>query len=354
MTDTGTLIQPTLKELKRVSKSFEAIQQSFVIALLNMRGIGFRFRKPERKSQKTIQTLIIEEISDENGTQNYQELLKQQCAIYTNQELENAGFTNLKQENIETIASITKLHYDEHQTEVLKQIKRHKDANCLAFAFNWLLDKARANKISFKERSTKPSKLTVQMLKISEADDEENGYHFMKDDIEKFGTEVSRYIAQGFEGVDRDFELQPRDEEIMRIHNEIVSKLGQDNGKTEIVRKETILTQPSVSTVQNDMNIINIEGGENVEDGNELVVPNPDQSTFELLTQPCPSVISDPMMQIQYQPEQYSLNQYFDQFYVQGDFAPEYHYTDTSQSQDNSYDYTANGFQQGFVNPPMW
>ncbi|KAL7718705.1 Uncharacterized protein QTN25_004067 [Entamoeba marina] len=170
MSVTSTLdkgISLSMKELKRCSKSYEAIQQAVVLGLLNMSGFGFRVRRPERRSQKTLQLMIIEELLCGNVVVDFDKELNKRCSDYVDRELKEANYKDLSMANVESMSAISKVAKTSKDLEKLKQIKRHKDANKAALSFNELIEKANSLGYYFKKRSTKPAKLTLKMMKIS-------------------------------------------------------------------------------------------------------------------------------------------------------------------------------------------
>ena len=201
----------TLAELKRSSKSFEAIQEAFVLSVLNVNGVGFKARRPERRSQKTLQFLIIEQLFDAHEVFNVEEEIERTCNEYVQNELNDSGITDLQPVDIESISRIPQTRYS---VERLKQIKRHKDANRVALLFNQLLERADRLGYQFKMRTTKPSKYTVKMKKICGVTGKAV---LVVDNIMEIGKRVNVSIFSRFDKVQNVVEVPPYDGDLCEI-----------------------------------------------------------------------------------------------------------------------------------------
>ena len=104
-------------QLKRESKSFEAIQQGTVLALLNTFGFGFEFKRPERIAEKTLQFLIIVEVFYNGKPLEF----GRKIDIYCDEQF---------QAEIDEKMSINQI----------KSLKRRRDLNRAALSFNWLIE----------------------------------------------------------------------------------------------------------------------------------------------------------------------------------------------------------------------
>lgn len=215
----------TLRELKRDSKSFEAIQQCFILLLLNINGYSIKFKKPERRSQKTIQLLTVETLIHNNEIIEFRQQNELKCNETVQRELIENKFFALSPLNIESTTAITKLNLEHDQVEKLKQIKRHKDANMSSLSFNKLFDLCQKLQFEFKKRATKPSKLTIQMYKIQECYQKiknSNGtivHSFNQQAIETIGKEVNNIIFKRFDDVDQFLLIDGNDSEFVSLYN---------------------------------------------------------------------------------------------------------------------------------------
>ncbi|ELP92656.1 hypothetical protein EIN_369780 [Entamoeba invadens IP1] len=220
----------TLKQLKRESKSFEASQQAFLIALLNINGYGIRVKRPERRSQKTLQLLLIDQITCEDGIIPFEQEIDDQSAMHAKYELEKFGYTDLQPKDIDAIGTVCgNGRYDQ---EKLKQVKRHRDANRSALGFSYLLRMAEGIGYNFKRRSTKPAKLTVKMEKICSMSGRLN---VGLTEIKNVGEEVNKLVFTRFDKACSSVDLLPMDKEIMDIWNKATVKL---------VRRTSVVSEP--------------------------------------------------------------------------------------------------------------
>ncbi|KAL7719856.1 TATA-binding protein-associated phosphoprotein [Entamoeba marina] len=132
-------------EVKRESKSFEAVQQGVVIALLNYLGYSVEIKHPERLASKTIQFLIVNELYYEGKPLNFGDEVEAIC--------------NERYEGEKILAPNPKK---------VRQTRRHKDINRSALTFNRLLKYVEDRGFTIKRRYTKSSFKTLRMEKITE------------------------------------------------------------------------------------------------------------------------------------------------------------------------------------------
>ena len=151
--------QLSLKELKRASKSFEAIQQSVFIAILNISGYALRIKKPDRQAQKTIQCVGIESavnvITKEEVMLN--NIILAQCDEITQNELVSMN----------SQLTLTDITDPKNSNPEVKTIKRHREANKSALFMKKLIDMCKDCGCEFVMKNTKQARLTVQMPKIT-------------------------------------------------------------------------------------------------------------------------------------------------------------------------------------------
>ena len=204
-------------ELKRDSKSFEAIQQSVIIAILVRHGFSFEFKKPERFSEKSRQFIMINEVYCNGNPLNFGAKIMEYCDSRFNME------------------------YSEGMTyNQMKLISRHKDINKYALMFNWLLSYAEKIGYTFKKRATKVSNKTLQMKKIYEIEIEkkveDNDVEKMvkmsmkKNDIYELGCKVNEYIVNKLKV--NNLYVSSKEKEIVDMTNAFyVANLENDNYK---------------------------------------------------------------------------------------------------------------------------
>jgi len=118
---------------------------------------------------------------------------------YPFKELDESGYSTVSPNDIESMSGIKEATNSckDVNEDRLKQIKRHKDANMSSLSFNELFKICEGLNFELKKRSTKPSKLTFQMLKICDCIEKENGEvvrTFNLEDIEKIGKEINQII----------------------------------------------------------------------------------------------------------------------------------------------------------------
>ncbi|ELP92134.1 hypothetical protein EIN_380910 [Entamoeba invadens IP1] len=132
-------------EVKRESKSFEAVQQAVLIALLNYLGYSIEIKHPERLAAKTIQFLIVNELFYDGKSLGFGEDIESVC--------------NERYEGEKNTAPNAKK---------VRQTRRHKDINRSALTFNRLLKLVEDHGYTVKRRYTKSSFKTFRMEKITD------------------------------------------------------------------------------------------------------------------------------------------------------------------------------------------
>lgn len=231
---------PDLKLLKRASKSFEAIQQSFILALLNQANFGFRIRVPERRSIKTLQTFVVEDIIlPDSMVFHIHDEIEKKCAELVQGELNLLGYVHCSPENLDSLTSIYQIAQLGYNMEKLKTIKRHREANRNSLGFNWILDVAENTGFSFTKRSSKPATYTIKMMKITSVKFDKNIMkakkneikkeivEFKQNEIEIIGEKINYYICSKFDEYENGFgklinkeqmKLDEKEDEIITIY----------------------------------------------------------------------------------------------------------------------------------------
>ena len=216
---------PALKVLKRASKSYEALQQGFILSLLNTHNYGITFKKPERRSVKTIQSLVVKTLILPNGfCFEYEAELEKHCNRLAEDELRQAKYYALSAHNIESIAEINKIINDGYDIEKLKQIKRHREANRNSIAFNWLVKYAEDIGYNFGRRSSKPAQYTTKMMKITSMLGEDSKVEMNQDVIEYIGIKFNQYVFKQFEKEENELTIKGNDSfvyELVNNHDEV-------------------------------------------------------------------------------------------------------------------------------------
>lgn len=206
MSDNNITNQTEMKVLKRQSKSFEALQQCAVLTILMNHGFGFIFKKPERRSTKTVQSLLITKIILPNKKViDYEAEIDELCREMAEAELKKIGYGQLNADNIESIAAINKVITHGYNIEKLKTVKRHKEANKNSLAFNQLLKYLHSLGYHCSTRSSKPASFTQKMIKITGISNvDENGLSkpnkidIHQEEIEYIGMKMNEYIYNKF------------------------------------------------------------------------------------------------------------------------------------------------------------
>ncbi|EAL44309.1 hypothetical protein EHI8A_040820 [Entamoeba histolytica HM-1:IMSS-B] len=165
----------TLTEMKRESKSFEALQQGILIAILSSYGYSFDLKRPERMAEKTFQYLTINEVYFNNQPLNFGRIIEEFCE---------------QQFQLDKTEDMT--------PNQLKIVKRRKDLNRTAISFSWLLQYAEQNGVSFGKRKTKQAKKTVQLPKIYTVTMPNASIAYTKKEIEEIGASVQNHICSLF------------------------------------------------------------------------------------------------------------------------------------------------------------
>ncbi|GAT93904.1 hypothetical protein CL6EHI_118390 [Entamoeba histolytica] len=143
-------------QIKRESKSFEAIQQGSVIAVLNT--LGFVITEVFFKGQPLCFGKKIDKYVDE-------------------------------QFQTEIVADMS--------LNQIKSLKRRRDLNRAALSFNWLVEYLEQLGYTVERRPTKSAKKTLQMEKVSKIS-EKNGYIITLTEMQTIGKEVNSYVISQF------------------------------------------------------------------------------------------------------------------------------------------------------------
>ncbi|EDR21736.1 hypothetical protein EDI_042410 [Entamoeba dispar SAW760] len=156
----GSNTKLTLTEIKRQSKSFEALQQGMLFALLSNYGYGFRLKRPERMAKKTLQYLTINE-------------------VYYNGLPLRFGYS---------IEDFCERKYQmEQRTEMT----------------------TKQNGISFGKRKTKQAKKTIQLEKIKAVVLPNNLGSYSREQINKIGKAVQKHICSLFDKKEKLLTITP-------------------------------------------------------------------------------------------------------------------------------------------------
>ncbi|EKE38864.1 hypothetical protein ENU1_149690 [Entamoeba nuttalli P19] len=217
-TEETKIVTYSMKELKRSSKTFEAIQQALILSILNINGYGFKIKKPERRSQKTLQLMLVEEIYEKDSIILLEENINATCNEIVKKELEENGCIELEPSDIDGTSSIAQLA-SKYDSEKLKQIKRHKNANKIALTFKELLQMSEKLGYKFKYRTTKPAKMTKKLEKISSVYGKVN---LTLSDINEIGKKVNESIYKRFNKESFSIIIPPHDLIIEKICNKVI------------------------------------------------------------------------------------------------------------------------------------
>ncbi|EDR23768.1 hypothetical protein EDI_328750 [Entamoeba dispar SAW760] len=176
-----------LNEIKRHSKSYEAIQQSAVIALMNSIGFTFEFRRPERVALKTTQYFYIQQLFYFDEKVDFEYSIDKFCEEQLAIELQDA-----------------------HPNACKKTLKRRKDLNRAALTFNYLIKILESLGYFVSTRPTKSSKKTLQMVKVV---DIRLGNELLlnKENVDIVGKEINKYILSLFTKNERKLTLKKFD-----------------------------------------------------------------------------------------------------------------------------------------------
>ncbi|EDR24829.1 hypothetical protein EDI_100390 [Entamoeba dispar SAW760] len=240
----------SMKELKRSSKSFEAIQQAVLLGILNINGFGFRIKRPERRSQKTLQLMLIEALTKENTLIQFEHEIDKKCTDLVSKELQECGYTDLRPDDIDTISSLPN---EKHDLEKLKQIKRHRDANRSSLSFAELLQMCEKIGYVFKKRPTKPAKLTVKMSKICSVS---GCVSLGLSEINEIGEAINRNVFERFEKSSSSVDVGAYDEAISIIWKNATEKIVNRNSVVSepipnVKEEPFIITEPSLGAMSN-------------------------------------------------------------------------------------------------------
>lgn len=243
MTQTPKAPKENQTNVKRESKSFEAIQQGTVIALLNTYGFGFEFKRPERIAEKTIQFLIIEEVFYNGKPLDFGKKITQYCDEQFQAELDERMTVNQ-----------------------VKSLKRRRDLNRAALSFNWLIEYVQQFGYLTERRSTKSAKKTLQMEKINKLY-KRNGYYLTQSEILAIGKEVNAYIISQFVKHEKTTKLKEHDAFCLEMMKKYDKRVNTQEGTTQNTQKESVpATVPTKETnqqkeneTQNNQKEINLE-----------------------------------------------------------------------------------------------
>ncbi|KAL7717215.1 Uncharacterized protein QTN25_005484 [Entamoeba marina] len=162
-------------EVKRESKSFEALQQGALVALLSSIGFSFEFKRPERIAAKTSQYITINEVYFNNKPLQFGKTIEGYCQKQFLSEYHSGMSVN-----------------------ELKTIKRRKDLNRSALSLKWLIQYVEQFGHSVKRRSIKSAKKTLQMEKVHEVY-YDNTLLYTKESIIEIGRQIHCYIISQFD-----------------------------------------------------------------------------------------------------------------------------------------------------------
>lgn len=207
--------------VKRESKSFEAIQQGTVIALLNTYGFGFEFKRPERIAEKTIQFLIVEEVFYNGKPLDFGKKITQYCDEQFQAELDERMSINQ-----------------------IKSLKRRRDLNRAALSFNWLIEYVQQFGYVTERRSTKSAKKTLQMEKINKIY-KRNGYYLTQTEILAIGKEMNSYIISQFVKHEKTAKIKENDTFCL----EMMKKFDKRTNEANQTQKEDATQPPAVQKV---------------------------------------------------------------------------------------------------------
>ena len=158
------------RENKLHYKNYDAVQQCFLIALLN-RHFNVTLLYPTKLSVLTLNTFRIDKVSDGVSTVNVCEFSKEQCKEMFTQDKESGT----------KVATATKLY----------------EKNRRVFTINYLSDLALEDGYFFDITPSKKHKFSIWMDRIERV--WYNGqFAFSKEDIVRIGTAVNEYIFHSF------------------------------------------------------------------------------------------------------------------------------------------------------------
>ncbi|BFU22134.1 hypothetical protein EHI8A_014660 [Entamoeba histolytica HM-1:IMSS-B] len=228
-----------LNEIKRHSKSYEAIQQSAVIALMNSIGFTFEFRRPERAALKTIQYFYIQQLFYFDEKVDFEYSIDKFCEDQLAIELQAA-----------------------HQSACKKTLKRRKDLNRAALTFNYLIKLLESLGYFVSTRPTKSSKKTLQMLKVV---DIRLGNELLlnKESVDIIGKEINKYILSLFTKNERNLTLKKFDakcNEVILFNNSFTKEKIINVSNTNLPIYYNDIKQPSEPINFNNVDLI-LENG---------------------------------------------------------------------------------------------
>ncbi|ELP83446.1 hypothetical protein EIN_375610 [Entamoeba invadens IP1] len=178
----------SLTEIKRESKTYEAIQQALMVGLLTEAGFSFDLKCPERLASKTLQNLVILECYFQGNPLGFGQKIEEYCASQYLRDSEGAKTQN-----------------------EIKVAKRRKDLNRSALSFNWLVKYVEQYGYILTRRPTKIPKKTLQMEKITGIGTDHECI-FNEDAIEQIGRKIHVHILSEFQRHMSSFRLKEYDE----------------------------------------------------------------------------------------------------------------------------------------------
>ncbi|ELP89479.1 hypothetical protein EIN_391340 [Entamoeba invadens IP1] len=208
--------------IKRESKSYEAIQQAGVIALLVSNGVTFQLNSPIRFAPIAMQLFVVNDVIIDGESLNFGKMVEEQC---------NQRFS----------ADSTELENVEDKKKLLKNIKRRKELNRAALSFNSLVSIAESFGYHFELKLIKSAKKTLQMTKIKSVFKE--GRIFLDEKaFTEIGNATNKYITSLCSKDKYYVKISPFDKNIINLIN---PKTKPDHA----LPIETVLSTERSSTV---------------------------------------------------------------------------------------------------------
>ncbi|ELP91565.1 hypothetical protein EIN_128750 [Entamoeba invadens IP1] len=255
--------KPTMTEMKRESKSFEAIQQGMVFAVLSAFGYSFQIKRPERMAEKTFQYLTIMEVFKDEVALDFG------CTI-----------DDFCQRQYET-------EFDPNMSKgTLKIVKRRKDLNRTALSFSWMLQYCQQSGIDVEKRRTKQARKTLQLEKIVSITLPQSLVFFDKVKIETMGTIVHKHICSLFNKREKNITIPQNYPFFVELLN--------TNSTTRALQVDADkLSENTISSVQESSSLGHTTS---LQKANKVVEPTrfvADKQVPQMVTQPPQMVISD-------------------------------------------------------------
>ncbi|ELP84453.1 hypothetical protein EIN_168080 [Entamoeba invadens IP1] len=165
-------------ENKHKSKTFEALQQSTLIGLMNTIGFSFQLRRPERKANKTLQFFYVMETFYYCNRLSFETKISTYCDSRLEDDLLKLSKTN--------------------ESYNLKTIKRRRELSRASMSFNLLVETLENIGFEFITKEGKKSLKTVKMIKIEKIL-YNNEIIFDKQQIKDIGEKVNKIVADFLE-----------------------------------------------------------------------------------------------------------------------------------------------------------